>query len=612
MYDLAMQAFRRTVDVPDQRLLGHHLESLQPAVRQLRARYRSAHVLVDYRHTASAYLLAYVPAYIRMAERVLVRVLKGAAIGPTLRVGIVGAGPAPEAVALVNYLRRAPRLCEHLDIHLFDVATGAWGPVRTALVDVGCRARWPGTIDVAHHDLDLARPSGVAAHRNVFASLDLIVVQNCLNEDIARRPAGMENLRELLSLLKPGASMAIADQHNYEAVRESLRLLADELEGELTVRSRFADIVRSPVTDLLPPLLTSHLLTGADGLIPRTRLEFGVLAVGRSASPPAAAHQVPSPPQPPPMRRPVRATAPQVPRPGLPPHRRPPELSLAEIRKMFFIQDTNALTGVRRTLDEYRAKQRPVTGVVARVERGHLVVDVAGIHVSVSAASIEFAHTPRDLSPYLGRRLSLMLEVVSASHVRGNRRAYLARRRHQLVNEVAVGSRLSGFIRELQPKAAVVDVDGLDVVVPMSELSHEWINAVEDAVEVGQEVEVRITEVDRLRVRLLGSIARCTPDLLAEFDSTHRSGELVAGEVAGLEAQWAEVLVAGLIGRVHISKIAFDRISHPSDRLQIGQEIWAVYLGVSKGRRDRHLRLSITDMHSASPVAPDFRELWTD
>jgi predicted RNA-binding protein with RPS1 domain len=611
MYDVALEAFRCIVACGDEGELRSHVESLQPAVRQLRAGYRSSRVVVEYgaATNAYAYLLAYVPAYIRMAERVFARVLNRSAVDRVLKVGLVGAGPAPEAVALVNHLRRSPRVCEHLNIHLFDIATSAWMPVRGGLLEVGCEARWPGTINVAHHDLDLTRPSAVTPHREILADLDLIVVQNCLNEDIARRPAGMENLRELLSGLKPGASLAIADQYNYDSVRESLRLLADGLDRELTVLSRFEDAVRSRLSDPIPALLKAHLLTGADGLIPRTRLEFGLLAV-RSGS--VVAPLAVSPPaEVGPPRRPVASNHRSL-TPDLSADHLPQERALAEIRQMFLLRDATALTGALRTLDAYRKSQKPVVGVVVRVDKGHLVLDVAGVDVFVKADDIEFAYSPRDLSSYIGRRLSVILVAVGANQVRGSRRAHLARQRLERVQRVSVGSRLSGFVRELTTRTAVVDVEGLDVVVPMNALSHGPVDAVGDVVTLGQEVEVRVTQVDHGRVRLFGSIAECTPDLLEDFAAEHQPGQLVAGEVVALAPKWAEVVVAGLAGRIHISKISVGWITHPSDSLTVGEEIWATYLGLRDERKHRYLELSITDMHTGSPVAPDFADLWTD
>ena len=126
---------------------------------------------------------------------------------------------------------------------------------------------------------------------------------------------------------------------------------------------------------------------------------------------------------------------------------------------------------------------------------------------------------------------------------------------------------------------------------------------------MGQEVEVEILKIDQDHLSAVGSIKRCAPDALTDFGDSHQAGQLVLGEVTSLGSQGASVIVAGLPARIAISQIATRWIAHPSEELRCGDEVWAVYLGVNGSRKDRHLKLSLTDVQVDSPLAPEFAHL---
>ncbi len=281
MYDVALQAFVRLDGVESDQDLAASLNSLKEPLRELRRGYKGDRVRVQYeRGSELAYLLAYVPASIRMAEQVIVRTLAPGDVRETLRLGIVGAGPAPEAVAMVNLLTATPTSCRRIELHLFDIATDEWQDVRRCLLDVGCVERWSGTIEPPHvHEVDLRSPGAFAQYRSLLQGLDYVLVQNCLNEDVAHRADSIANLRDLATAIPPAAVLAVADQLKYDVVRDQLRMLADALDEEVEVFGRFEAPVGTRVRDSLPAVLVAELLTEEDGLMARKKLDFGVLAV---------------------------------------------------------------------------------------------------------------------------------------------------------------------------------------------------------------------------------------------------------------------------------------------------------------------------------------------
>lgn len=143
-----------------------------------------------------------------------------------------------------------------------------------------------------------------------------------------------------------------------------------------------------------------------------------------------------------------------------------------------------------------------------------------------------------------------------------------------------VGKRVRGKVTSLAEYGAFVELEeGVEGLVHVSELS--WTKKPKSAkgvLQVGQEVEVVVTEVDVERRRLSLSLRQAEPNPWEEFAATHRVGQKVVGKVRNLTDFGAFVeLIPGVDGLVHISDMTWSRrISHPSELLTKGQEIEAV------------------------------------
>lgn len=259
MYSIALETFKR---LDEGRIQADGVESalasFKEPLRFLRPAYGSDRVIVTYDlRSQLAYLLAYVPSYIRMAEDVIRRSLSPRDVGESLRVGLVGAGPAPEAVAMVNLLLATHTPCTRLELHVFDVAEREWSEVRRWLLQVGCCERWGGIVEVHEHVIDLGTLAAFRDHRPVLAELDLVMVQNCLNEAVASGPEVMVNLQSLVASIGKQGVLAISDQYRYALVRELLKALAEQIEGSAEVLGRFEEQLDLRVVDRLPVELTN-------------------------------------------------------------------------------------------------------------------------------------------------------------------------------------------------------------------------------------------------------------------------------------------------------------------------------------------------------------------
>jgi len=143
-----------------------------------------------------------------------------------------------------------------------------------------------------------------------------------------------------------------------------------------------------------------------------------------------------------------------------------------------------------------------------------------------------------------------------------------------------VGKKVHGKVTSLVEYGAFVELEeGVEGLVHVSELS--WTKKLKSPkgfLQVGQEVDVVVTEVDAERRRLSLSLRQAEPNPWEEFAAKHRVGDKVTGKVRNLTEFGAFVeLAPGVDGLVHISDLSWSRrISHPSEVVQKGQEIEAI------------------------------------
>ena len=252
-YDFALRVLAEVPEGPF--VLSDRLRSLRPALAALRRSYRANTVRVHYEDpaTACAYLLAYIPHYIKQAAEAF-EFTKFVAYRPrTPKIGFFCTGPSPESVALAHHLRG--RLWSHdLEIHLFDDRPRTWDLVGEPLRRLGCSHHWPEEVRFITHQVDLGTPGGLQRHLDVIGELDLAMFQNCLNElatDGFHRPA--EVLVSLTERLREGATLIVSDLRKYEGNQRILSEAGPALArlGPVTSRSAsFRIDPPGPETDL--------------------------------------------------------------------------------------------------------------------------------------------------------------------------------------------------------------------------------------------------------------------------------------------------------------------------------------------------------------------------
>jgi small subunit ribosomal protein S1 len=252
-----------------------------------------------------------------------------------------------------------------------------------------------------------------------------------------------------------------------------------------------------------------------------------------------------------------------------------------------------------------------VSGPVIEVVKGGLIVDI-GLRGFLPASLVDLRRV-RDLHPYVGEVIEA--KVIELDKNRNNvvlsRRAYLeeaqAEQRHAFLAELQPGDFRTGVVSSVVNFGAFVDLGGMDGLVHVSELSWQHVSHPGEVVSVGDEVQIKVLEVDRDRERISLSIRQTREDPWDEFARIVQIGAIVDGTVTKTVPFGAFVSVGeGVEGLVHVSEIAMHHVESPELELSIGQNVRVKVTEIDADRR----RVSL----SIKQALPEWEErsTWSD
>ena len=248
-----------------------------------------------------------------------------------------------------------------------------------------------------------------------------------------------------------------------------------------------------------------------------------------------------------------------------------------------------------------------ITATVTQAVKGGLVVD-AGVRGFVPASMITDYYV-EDLNQFKGEELEFKIieiepsenrlilshkEIVQAQHEEAAKKIF---------SELAAGDVVEGKVARMTNFGAFIDLGGVDGLVHVSEISYDHVDKPADVLEVGQEVKVKVLNVDPERERISLSIKQTLPGPWDDIEEKAAVGTVLTGTVKRLTSFGAFVEVfPGVEGLVHISQISHKHIATPADVLEAGQEVKVKVLNVDPERQ--RLGLSIKALEEA-PAGSD-------
>ncbi|HEX2098764.1 MAG TPA: S1 RNA-binding domain-containing protein, partial [Rubrobacteraceae bacterium] len=199
-------------------------------------------------------------------------------------------------------------------------------------------------------------------------------------------------------------------------------------------------------------------------------------------------------------------------------------------------------------IEEAYSDQRTVEGPVIEVVKGGLILDI-GLRGFLPASLVDIRRV-RNLDSFMGQRLEC--KVIELNRSRNNvvlsRRAVLEEERKEerqrILTTLQEGDIVTGTVSNLVDFGAFVDLEGIDGLIHISELSWNHVDRPGEVVEVGEEVEVKVLEVDRERERISLGLKQTRKDPWQEIVERVNVGETISGRVTKLVSFGSFVEVA--------------------------------------------------------------------
>ena len=219
-----------------------------------------------------------------------------------------------------------------------------------------------------------------------------------------------------------------------------------------------------------------------------------------------------------------------------------------------------------------------IEGEVIECVKGGLIVDI-GLRGFLPASLIDVRKT-RELISYIGEKCAC--KIIEVDRNRNNvvlsRKAIIEgerkEQRKEVLDSMEVGQIRKGAITSIADFGAFVDVDGVDGLVHISELSWNHVKHPSEVVEVNQEVDVEILDIDSEKQRLSLGLKQTQKDPWMEKIKNYSNKDVVNGKVTRIVKFGLFVLIEdGLEGLVHISELADEPVRRPSDVAKIGDEL---------------------------------------
>jgi small subunit ribosomal protein S1 len=253
-----------------------------------------------------------------------------------------------------------------------------------------------------------------------------------------------------------------------------------------------------------------------------------------------------------------------------------------------------------------------VSGQVMRKIKGGLLVDI-GVNVFLPASQVDIRR-PADIGDYIGRTVDCVILKIDEArrNIVVSRRKLIEDQREQmkrsLLKELKVGEIRKGVVKNIADFGAFVDLGGIDGLLHITDMSYGRINHPSEMVKIDDEIEIMILNVDLEKEKIALGLKQKFPSPWDMVQDKYPVGTKVAGEVVNVMSYGAFVrLEQGIEGLVHISEMSWTkRVNHPSELVQIGDQVEVVVLGINKDKQEISLGMKQTTPNPWDQVAEKY------
>lgn len=257
-----------------------------------------------------------------------------------------------------------------------------------------------------------------------------------------------------------------------------------------------------------------------------------------------------------------------------------------------------------RKLQEIHEANDVIEAEVVNYNKGGLLVNLDGVRGFVPASQVseirggDESSKQADMARLIGTKLPLKVIEINRHRNRlilSERQAVQERRdamKESLIQELTEGEVRTGRVSSICDFGAFVDIGGADGLVHLSELSWSRVRHPNELLKIGQEVQVYVLGINPTEKKIALSIKRTQAEPWSRVENSYEVGQLVRGTVTQLANFGAFARIEdGIEGLIHVSELADERIQHPKQVVQEGQDLILRIIRIDPQRRRMGLSL---------------------
>jgi small subunit ribosomal protein S1 len=245
---------------------------------------------------------------------------------------------------------------------------------------------------------------------------------------------------------------------------------------------------------------------------------------------------------------------------------------------------------------------QPVEGTLVKKIKGGVVVDLMGVDAFLPGSQIALRRVP-NIDELLGQKYEFKIIKLNKrrSNIVVSRRVILeverAGKREKLMKELQKDQVRKGVVKNITDFGAFIDLGGVDGLLHITDMSWGRISHPSELVHIGQELDVKILDIDWERERISLGLKQLQAYPWKDVAAKYPVGTRVQGKVVSITNYGAFVeLEPGIEGLVHISEMSWTRnVRHPSKLVSIGEVIEAVVLKVDPNEEKISLGMKQTE-----------------
>ncbi len=277
-----------------------------------------------------------------------------------------------------------------------------------------------------------------------------------------------------------------------------------------------------------------------------------------------------------------------------------------------------------RDVENYMESRETLDSTVAGYNKGGLIVKYGRLRGFIPASQVSLSRRRRSEGETPDQRWGKMVGEPIVTRVievdRRRNRLILSEKaaareardalKERLISELSSGEVREGTVISLADFGAFVDIGGADGLIHISEISWKRVGHPKEVLQVGQEVRVKVLNIDEDRNRISLSLRELEDNPWDDLMSEFTEGQLVEGTITKLTKFGAFAAIKGLEdfeieGLVHISELADRRIEHPKEVVEEGQTVTLRLIKIDRDKR--RIGLSLKRVDSAEYADVDWQ-----